>query len=87
MGIFKTKDKERLDETDQHLVDQYTSCFNGPSGDFVIGDLYVLTGFPLSLFDQPDVEYDPIKAAHRDGMQTVLKRILNLSGKMEKVFK
>jgi hypothetical protein len=81
MGIFRNKPKitDGLTAAEQELVSQYTSCFTGPAGDFVVEDLFILCGMATSVFN--DADYDPVRAAHRDGMQTVLKRILNCSGR------
>jgi hypothetical protein len=89
MALFRHRKDidDGLSGEDRERVANYTSCFAGPAGDAVIADLYLLTGFPTSIFDSDDVGYDPIRAAHRDGMKTVLLRILNYSGKMEQVFK
>ena len=81
MGIFRNrKDQDDgLTPEEREMVAQYSACFMGPAGDFVVADLYLLTGMATSGF--ADSDYDPIRAAHRDGMQTVLKRILNYSGR------
>jgi hypothetical protein len=79
MGIFRAKQPETTEPGEQEIIDAYTSCFTGPAGDFIITDLFYLTGIAGSVFNA--VDYDPIKAAHRDGMQTILKRILNYSGR------
>lgn len=84
MGFFKSKQRT---DPESELEAAYISCFSGPAGDTVINDLYLRTGMHGSIFADPDVNYDPIRAAHQDGMQRVVKRILNLSGKIEKVFK
>jgi hypothetical protein len=82
MGIFdiiKEKKDDGLTPEEREKISQYSACFAGPAGDYVVADLYLLTGLATSIF--ADVDYDPIKAAHRDGMQTLLKRILNYSGR------
>lgn len=81
MGIFRNKKDvdDGLSPEDRELISHYTACFSGPAGDFVVADLYILSKMATSVFDGAD--YDPIKAAFMDGMQTMLKRILNCSGR------
>lgn len=81
MGIFRNRKDidDGLTPEERELVAQYSACFGGPAGDFVVADLYILTGMATSTFN--DVDYSPIRAAHRDGMQTIVKRILNYSGR------
>jgi hypothetical protein len=80
MALFRNKKDidDGLTPEEREKVAQYSACFTGPAGSFVIADLYLLCGMATSTFN--DVDYDPIRAAHRDGMQTLLKRILNYSG-------
>jgi hypothetical protein len=81
VALFRNKKDidDGLSPEEREKVAQYSACFGGPAGDFVVADLYLLTGLATSTF--VDSDYDPIRAAHRDGMQTVLKRILNYSGR------
>jgi hypothetical protein len=82
MGIFsvgRKKQDDGLTPEEQELAANYAACFDGAAGDVVVADLYLLTGLATSTF--ADANFDPIMAAHRDGMQTVLKRILNYSGR------
>ena len=91
MGLFRNKkdQDDGLTPEEREMVAQYSACFGGPAGDFVVADLYILTGMATSMFtgqygeegNRIDTDFDPIRAAHRDGMQTVLKRILNYSGR------
>ena len=80
MSIFRNKKDldDGLTPEERERVTEYTACFAGPAGSFVITDLYLLCGMATSIFN--DVEFDPIQAAWRDGMQTIVKRILNYSG-------
>ena len=81
MGIFRNKrdTDDGLTPEEREMASHYAACFSGPSGDFVVADLYLLCGMAKSIFNETD--YDPVRAAHRDGMQTLLKRILNYSGR------
>ena len=81
MGLFRNKkdQDDGLTEEEREMVAQYSACFGGPAGNFVVADLYLLCGMATSIFN--DTDYDPIRAAHRDGMQTIAKRILNYSGR------
>jgi hypothetical protein len=81
MGLFRNRKgvDDGLTPEEQEMVAQYSAAFSGPAGDFVVADLYLLTGLATSTF--ADTDFDPIRAAHRDGMQTLLKRILNYSGR------
>jgi hypothetical protein len=80
MSLFRTKAvAPKLEATDQERVDGYTATFTGPSGAFVLEDLFYFTKMYTTVFGEAD--FDPIRAAHFDGMQTVVKRILNLSGR------
>jgi|WetSurMetagenome_2_1015567.scaffolds.fasta_scaffold168494_2 hypothetical protein len=81
MAIFRNKKDidDGLTPEEREKVAQYSACFQGPAGDFVVADLYLLAGMATSTF--ADVDFDPIRAAHRDGIQTLLKRILNYSGR------
>ena len=81
MALFRNKKdiNDGLTPEERERVTEYTACFSGPAGSYVIADLYLLCGMATSVFN--DSDYDPIRAAHRDGMQTLLKRILNYSGR------
>jgi hypothetical protein len=81
MRLFRNRDTvdDGLTPEEREMVQDYTSCFAGISGDKVVADLYILTGMATSTF--ADTDFDPVRAAHRDGMQTVMKRILNYSGR------
>lgn len=81
MGLFRNRKDidDGLTPEEREMVSQYSACFNGPAADFVVADLYLITGMGSSTFAKAD--YDPIRAAHRDGMQTILKRIMNYSGR------
>lgn len=87
MGLFRNKKDidDGLTPEEREVASQYAACFGGPAGDFVVADLYLLCGMATSIFG--DTDFDHIRAAHRDGMQTVLKRILNYSGRIEKLYK
>jgi hypothetical protein len=76
MGLFKIKE---IKDSEEQLVNDYTSCFSGPAGEAVLKDLYQICGVDLSVFVK--AEFDPVQAAFYEGMRYVVLRLLGYSGR------
>ena len=76
MGLFSSSDLEKYEE---ECVSNYSACFRGPAGVFVLEDLWGLCGMDKSVFKEAG--FDPVQAAFNDGMKYVVLRLLGYSGR------
>jgi hypothetical protein len=76
MGFFSESEEEQYE---REAFNHYNATFTGPSGEWVLKDLYHQCGMGGSPFK--DADFDPIQAAFKDGMAYVVKRLLGYSGR------